>query len=139
MSGRLHRFYCLVMSLLGDPEAEEILSNIIDYVTQDDNPNDEEQVRAILGNCLFNFICIFMRISKGEGTWGQETLPPPLKNHKSIVFLSNTSRDPRKKSQSYQASIQCWAIISPPAGQRGTPLVLIGSSLSLSAHQINIK
>lgn len=34
----------------GDPEAEEILSNIVDYVTRDDNPNDEEQVRAILGD-----------------------------------------------------------------------------------------
>ena len=33
----------------GDPEAEEILSNIVDYVTRDDNPNDEEQVREILG------------------------------------------------------------------------------------------
>ena len=62
------------MSLIGDPEAEEILSNIIDYVTQDDNPNDEEQVRAILGNCLFNFICIFMRRSRGGV--GSGTLPP---------------------------------------------------------------
>ena len=61
----LHRAICIVMSFIGDPEAEEILSNIIDYVTQDDNPNDEEQVRAILGNCLFNFICIFMCGSRG--------------------------------------------------------------------------
>ena len=37
------------MFCVGDPEAEEILSNIVDYVTRDDNPNDEEQVRAILG------------------------------------------------------------------------------------------
>ena len=32
--------------------------------------------------------------------------PPPI-NHKAIWFLSNTGPDPLKKSQSYQASIQC--------------------------------
>ncbi|WAR11243.1 hypothetical protein MAR_036319, partial [Mya arenaria] len=31
-----------------DPEAEEILNNIVDFVSQDDNPNDEAQVKAIL-------------------------------------------------------------------------------------------
>ena len=39
--------------VVGDPEAEEILSNIVDYVTRDDNPNDEEQVRQILGKQQF--------------------------------------------------------------------------------------
>ena len=38
---------------------------------------------------------------------------PPLKNHKNIGFLNNTAPDPLK-SQSYQASIQCWAIIGMP-------------------------
>ena len=35
--------------LPGDPEAEEVLSNIVDFVSQDDNPNDESQVKDILG------------------------------------------------------------------------------------------
>ncbi|XP_060600653.1 uncharacterized protein LOC132754076 [Ruditapes philippinarum] len=34
----------------GDPEAEEILSNIVDYVSRDNDPNDEEQVKSILGD-----------------------------------------------------------------------------------------
>ena len=37
--------------------------------------------------------------------------PPPLKNHKTIGFSSNTGMDLLKKSQGYQASIKCWAII----------------------------
>ena len=44
------------------------------------------------------------------GTWGLDT-PPPLKNHKTIGFSSNTGMDFLKKSQGYQASIKCWAII----------------------------
>ena len=39
--------------------------------------------------------------------------PPPLKNHKNIGFLRNTGPG-LLKSQGYQASIQCWAIIGPP-------------------------
>ena len=39
----------------------------------------------------------------------------PLKNHKSIWFLSNTGPDPLKNYKAEQASIQCWAIIGPPA------------------------
>ena len=35
--------------------------------------------------------------------------PPPLKNHRYIGFPSNIDSDPLK-SQSYQASIQWWAI-----------------------------
>ena len=37
-----------------------------------------------------------------------------LKNHKNIGFLSNTGPDPLK-NHSYQARIQCSAIIGPPA------------------------
>ena len=44
-----------------------------------------------------------------------ESGPPPLKNHKNMGFLSNTGLDPLKKSQSYQASIQCWVIMGRPA------------------------
>ena len=38
-----------------------------------------------------------------------------LENHNNIGFLSNTGPDPLKKSQSYQANMQCCAIIGPPA------------------------
>ena len=58
-----------------------------------------------------------MRGSIG-GTGGPDPPPPlPVKNHKNIESLSNTGPDPLKKSQSYmyQASIQCLAIICPPA------------------------
>ena len=43
------------------------------------------------------------------GTFGLD--PPLLKNHKTIGFSSNTGMDLLKKSQCYQASIKCWAII----------------------------
>ena len=36
-----------------------------------------------------------------------------LKNHKHIGFLINTGLDPLENKKSYQASIQCWAIIGP--------------------------
>ena len=40
--------------------------------------------------------------------------PDPPENHKNIGFPSNIGLDPLK-SQSYQANIQCWAIIVLPA------------------------
>ena len=50
------------------------------------------------------------RIQRGDRGSG----PPPLKNHKNRVSKQYWFRSP-EKSQSYQASIQCWAIIGPPA------------------------
>ena len=50
-----------------------------------------------------------------EGGRGGLTPPPPLKNHKNIGLLSKTGPDLLKKSQSYRASFQCWAIIGTPA------------------------
>ena len=50
---------------------------------------------------------IHMHGSRGGGT-GRI----PLENHKNKGFLGNTGPDP-EKSQSYQARIQCWAIIGP--------------------------
>ena len=68
--------------------------------------------------------------------------PPPPENHKNIGFSSNIDPDPLK-SQSYQASIQWWAIINTPAkchfnGIRwradvGPHIVVFGSSL----HPLN--
>ena len=70
--------------------------------------------------------------------------PPPLKNHKNIGFLSNTGSDPLKNC-SYQASIQCWAIIGTPAKRHlmafhwwaddGLLIGIHGSSLSLSTKK----
>ena len=57
---------------------------------------------------IFDYLCLIMGGSIG-GTGGLEM----KKNHKNIVFLSNTGPDPRK-CQSYQASIQCRGIISMP-------------------------
>ena len=52
-----------------------------------------------------------MRGSRGGG----EVSPDPLENHEAIGFLNNAGPEPLKKKQSYQASIQCLAIIGPPA------------------------
>ena len=46
---------------------------------------------------------------RGSRGGGRGPDPYPLKNHKTIGFLSNTGPE---KSQSYKASIQCWAIVS---------------------------
>ena len=46
-----------------------------------------------------------------EGGGGAIRDPDPLNNHKNIGSLSNTGPEPLKN----QASIQCWAIIRPPA------------------------
>ena len=64
--------------------------------------------------------------------------PPPLKNHKNIGFSSNTDPDPLK-NYSYQASIQCCAIIGTPVKRHliasrwraddGPLIVVLGSSL----------
>ena len=51
--------------------------------------------------------------------------PPPLKNHKNIGFLSNTGPDPLKKN-SFQVSIQCWAIIGTPAKRHFNGVSLAG-------------
>ena len=50
---------------------------------------------------------VYMCGFRGGGQGG----PDPPEKHESIGFLSNTGPDPLKN----QASIRCWAIISPPA------------------------
>ena len=58
----------------------------------------------------------FLGLSCGRGVgvgWDRGSRPP-LKNHQNIGFPGNTGPDPLK-SQSYQASIQCWAIIGMSA------------------------
>ena len=71
-----------------------------------------------------------------------------LKNHKNIGFSSDTGPDPLKDC-SYQASIQCWVIISMPAKRHlmtfrwrpdDSPLmVVLGSSLPSSTKKKVVK
>ena len=67
---------------------------------------------------------IHAQIQRGQG--GQT---PSLKNHKNIGLLRNTGPDPLK-SQSYQASIQCWAIIGLPARRRFASGLIMAPALS---------
>ena len=86
-------------------------------------------------------IVIQVRIQRGgEGGRGVRT-PPPLKNHKNIGFSSNTGPD-LLKDCSYQASIQCLAIMGTAAKRHlmafrsqandGPLIVVLGSSLPSS-------
>ena len=52
--------------------------------------------------------------SRGGGGGGPRVRTPPENSQKFRVSKQYWSESP-KKSQSYQASIQCWAIIGPPA------------------------
>ena len=63
------------------------------------------------------------RIQRGDRRLGP---PPPLKNHKNIGFLSKTGPDSPEKSQSFQASIQCWAIIGAQAKRNLNGVSLAG-------------
>ena len=79
-----------------------------------------------------------------EGGGGGRGVRTPLKNHRNIGFSSNTGPDPLK-NRSYQASIQCWAIIDTPAKRHlmafrwraddGPLIVVLGSSLPSSKKQ----
>ena len=59
----------------------------------------------------------------GGGTGGPD--PPPPVKYKNIRFLSNIVRIPLQ-SQSYQSSIQCWAIIGPPVKRHLNGVSLAG-------------
>ena len=84
---------------------------------------------------------IHVRIQRG----GQGFRTPP-ENHKNIGFSRNTGTDPLK-NRSYQASIQCLAIISMPAKRHsmafrwraddGLLIVVLGSSLPSSTRKKN--
>ena len=62
-----------------------------------------------------------VRIQRG----GQGVQTPPEKSQ-NIGFLSNFFLDPLKKSQRYQANIQCWVIISMPAKRHLNGVSLTG-------------
>ena len=69
---------------------------------------------------------MYMRIQRGGGGAGVQTPPPPLKNHKKYRVSLQYWSESHEKSQSYQASTQCWAIISRPA-ERHLNGVLLGA------------
>ena len=77
----------------------------------------------------------YARIQGGNGV-GENGSRPPLENHKAIGFLSNTGPDPLENKKSYQASIQCWAIIGSPAKRHLNALVVFGSHLPTSTKKI---
>ena len=72
--------------------------------------------------------------------------PLPLENHRNIGFPSNIDPDSLKILQSYQASIQCWVIMGPPAKRYsmafywrtddGPFIVMFGNSIP---HQLKKK
>ncbi|KAL4216756.1 hypothetical protein ACF0H5_024479 [Mactra antiquata] len=64
----------------GDQEAEDILSNIVDYVSRDNDPNDEAQVKAILGDIFAEALLedLTPRIEPQQVDVGQSQLPVDL-------------------------------------------------------------
>lgn len=67
----------------GDPEAEEILNSIVDYVSRDNDPNDEEQVKAILGDIFAEALLedLSPRIEPQDLQMNSEQLPmTPVKD-----------------------------------------------------------
>ena len=93
---------------------------------------------------LFNNVTLFIFNRKSRNTidlctlniaawadreWGIEGPDPPTpEKSENIVFFCNTCLDPLKneKSQNYQASIQCWAIIYPAAKRHFDGVSLAG-------------
>ena len=61
-----------------------------------------------------------------EGGTGGPDPPPSLKNYKNKAVLAILVRIPWKSAQSYQASIQCWTIISTPAKRHLNGVSLAG-------------
>ena len=93
-------------------------------------------------NDFDHWTCISCLDPEGGGRAGGPD--HPLKNHKNRGFPSNTGPDPLKNG-SYQARIQCWAIIDTPAKRHlmafrwradHVPLIVaLGSSLPSSTKK----
>ena len=95
---------------------------MLNFLTCISTTFSKQAVKALARLC----VCAWADSEGGHGVWTQTVRmrmggfrgggdmgsgPPPLKNHKTIGFSSNTGMDLQKKSQGYQASIKCWAII----------------------------
>ncbi|XP_053387802.1 uncharacterized protein LOC123542373 [Mercenaria mercenaria] len=92
----------------GDPEAEEILSNIVDYVSRDNDPNDEEQVKAILGDIFAEAILedLAPRIQPQDVQIGEDQLPVAQTNsdetEESAVNQDNNTDEEIQKEAAEQ-------------------------------------
>ncbi|KAL3885336.1 hypothetical protein ACJMK2_025407 [Sinanodonta woodiana] len=70
----------------GDPEAEAILRNIVDYVSRDQNPNDEQQVQEILADLFADAIMedlsprIVPEVVQNEELQSSEIISSDVKN-----------------------------------------------------------
>ena len=60
------------------------------------------------------------------GAGGPDSPPPPLKNKKRYRLSKQYWAGSPEKSQSYKASIQCWAAIGPPAKRHLNGVSLAG-------------
>ena len=77
---------------------------------------------ADLSACKYMLIHVLhVRIQRGGGGAGGPDLTP--KNHKNIDFLRNNGLS---YMYMYQASIQCWAFIGPPAKRHFNGVSLAG-------------
>ena len=95
---------------------------MLNFLTCISTTFSKQAVKALARLC----VCAWAD-SGGGGAWGLDpdcayahgwiqrgdmgSGPHPLKNHKTMGFSSNTGMVLQKKSQGYQASIKCWAII----------------------------
>ena len=75
----------------------------------------------------------------------RQDIRTPVKKYKAIGVLSNTVPDSLKKSHSYQANIECWAIVATPVkrqfkgGFAGGPMMThFRWFLHLLSHLINL-
>ena len=94
---------------------------MLDFLTCISTTFSKQAVKALARLC----VSAWADSEGGHGVWTQTVRmrmggfrggdmgsgPRPLKNHKTTGFSSNTVIDLQKKSQGYQASIKCWAII----------------------------
>ena len=69
---------------------------------------------------------ILARIQRGGGFGHGVLTPLPLKNQKKIRVSQQYWPGSPENSQSYQASIQCWAIIGQPAKRLLNGVLLAG-------------
>ena len=94
-----------------------------------DSPHRDSKgiVTSYNRGCLRQQVLLMGKKLEFKGFWlyrawadqeGRTGPPPPPEKNKNVGFLCNTGPGSPEKSQSYQASNQCWAIIGPPAKRR---------------------
>ena len=74
-------------------------------------------------NCVYKISDDIKHARIQRGGQGVQT-PHPLKNHKNILFLSNTGPNPVKITK-LPNQIQCWPIIGTPAKRHLNGVLLV--------------